>query len=64
MAKSYTKASTVIVGDRLEADIQGAHNFGIDSVWFNPELKERGNSPVSRFEISHLSELKTLWSRL
>ncbi|SFB89005.1 YjjG family noncanonical pyrimidine nucleotidase [Massilia yuzhufengensis] len=36
MARSFLKADTVIVGDRLDADILGANRFGIDSCWFNP----------------------------
>ena len=36
MARSFSKADTVIIGDRLDADILGANRFGIDSCWFNP----------------------------
>lgn len=36
MARSFAHAETVIVGDRLDADILGANRFGIDSCWFNP----------------------------
>lgn len=36
MARAFTHARTVIVGDRLDADILGANRFGIDSCWFNP----------------------------
>ncbi len=57
MAKSFNKGSTVIIGDRLEADIQGAHNFGISSCWFNPH-KMIGNDIKPTYEISHLSEIK------
>jgi len=61
MAKNFTKEKTVIVGDRLEADIQGAHNFGIDSCWFNPHKTSRPLHLVPSFEISHLSEIKKIW---
>ena len=36
MARAFSHAQTVIVGDRLDADILGANRFGIDSCWFNP----------------------------
>ena len=36
MARSFAKDETVIVGDRLDADILGANRFGIESCWFNP----------------------------
>ncbi|KFI05792.1 YjjG family noncanonical pyrimidine nucleotidase [Massilia sp. BSC265] len=35
-ARPFAKHETVIVGDRLDADILGANRFGIDSCWFNP----------------------------
>jgi 2-haloacid dehalogenase len=35
-ARAFSHAETVIVGDRLDADILGANRFGIESCWFNP----------------------------
>lgn len=35
-ARPFARHETVIVGDRLDADILGANRFGIDSCWFNP----------------------------
>ncbi|ALV05254.1 YjjG family noncanonical pyrimidine nucleotidase [Roseateles depolymerans] len=35
-ARQFDRAHTVIIGDRLDADILGAQRFGIDSCWFNP----------------------------
>lgn len=57
MAKSFEKASTIIVGDRLEADILGAHNFGISSCWFNPH-KQTVSEIKPTYEINHLAEIK------
>lgn len=62
MAKKFDKASTVIVGDRFEADIQGAHNFGIDGCWFNPDGIISPSSELRpTFEIKHLSEIKNIF---
>lgn len=36
MARAFAQHETVVVGDRLDADILGANRFGIDSCWFNP----------------------------
>lgn len=62
MAKSFQKSSTVIVGDRLEADIKGASGFGISGCWFNPQHQERHPDIKPTYEISHLSELKKVWA--
>ena len=35
--KYFKKNETIMIGDKLETDILGAHKFGIDSFWFNPE---------------------------
>jgi 2-haloacid dehalogenase len=58
MAKSFDKSRTLMVGDRLETDIQGAHNFGIDSCWFNPQELTTHLNPT--YNIQTLRELQTL----
>ncbi len=60
MAKNFRKDSSLVIGDRWEADIMGAHRFGVDSVWFNPQKKDRPEGPLPTFEIEHLSEIKKL----
>ena len=57
-AKLFSKASTIIIGDREEADILGGHNFGIDSCWYNPHGRVSAVSVVPTYEIAHLSELR------
>jgi len=56
LARSFSKDRTIMIGDRLEADILGAQNFGIDSCWFNQSKLPGDPSIVPTFEISHLSE--------
>lgn len=58
MAKKFEKKSSLVIGDRYEADILGAHHFGVDSVWFNPQKKDRPEAPVPSYEIEHLSEMR------
>jgi YjjG family noncanonical pyrimidine nucleotidase len=60
MAKKFDKASTLMLGDRLEADILGAMNFGIDSCWFNPHKQMRGEHHKPTYEIDCLSQLRPL----
>lgn len=62
MARKFDKKSSLVIGDRWEADILGAHHFGVDSVWFNPLKKDRPEDISPTFEIRHLSELKKLLS--
>lgn len=64
MAKKFAKANTLVLGDRLEADILGAKNFGVDSCWFNPHGKPRGNYVAPTYEIAHLSGLRPLLETL
>lgn len=53
------KSKTLVIGDRLEADIEGAHNYGLDSCWFNPH-KKASSTIKPKYEIDHLSQLLKL----
>jgi len=57
MARAFVPDSTIIVGDRLDADILGANRFGIDSCWFNPDGMANGSAAVPTFEVTHLQDL-------
>ncbi len=61
LAKKFVKEKSIVIGDRWEADILGAHHFGVDSCWFNPEEKKRPGEPSPSFEIRHLSEMRKLF---
>jgi 2-haloacid dehalogenase len=54
MARGFSKAGTVIVGDRLDADILGANRFGIDSCWFNPARLPNGSQARPDYEVHNL----------
>lgn len=61
MAKNFVKDHSLVIGDRFEADILGAHLFNVDSCWFNPsknrpDLKYQTIDP--QYEIRCLSELR------
>lgn len=60
-ARSFSKDRAVMIGDRLEADILGAQNFGIDSVWFNRSKAAIDPSIVPTLEINSLKDLIKEW---
>lgn len=60
MAKKFEKSSSIIIGDRLETDVLGAANFGIDSCWFNPAGHQHTAAAVPKYEIQNLLQLKDI----
>lgn len=48
---------TLMIGDKLETDILGAKNVGIDSCWFNPEAITPNGQLRPTYEIKHLRDL-------
>jgi putative hydrolase of the HAD superfamily len=49
------KEHSIMIGDCLEADVQGALDFGIEALFFNPNNEI---SPEGIIQINHLLELK------
>ncbi|MGG4774176.1 YjjG family noncanonical pyrimidine nucleotidase [Paenalcaligenes sp. Me52] len=59
-AKEFSQDSTLIIGDRLDADILGGNNFSISSCWFNPSKAKNTSAIQPTYEIAHLRELLPL----
>ena len=57
MARAFARHETVIVGDRLDADILGANRYGIDSCWFNPGRLANASEAVPTCEVGSLHEI-------
>jgi 2-haloacid dehalogenase len=57
MARTVTKAESVIIGDRLDADILGANRYGIDSCWFNPDRLANESAAVPSYEVASLDDI-------
>ena len=57
MARAFTHAETIIVGDRLDADILGANRFGIESCWFNPGGLANDTHALPTFEVARLHDV-------
>ena len=51
-----TAPESLMIGDNLECDVLGAHNAGIDQVYFNPA--KRRHFVQTTYEISSLDELR------
>lgn len=57
MARACSRQETVIVGDRLDADILGANRFGIDSCWFNPDGLANASEARPTWEVARLDQV-------
>jgi 2-haloacid dehalogenase len=57
MARAFSHAETMIVGDRLDADILGANRFGIESCWFNPGGLVNDTQARPTWEVARLQEV-------
>lgn len=53
----FTKEETIIIGDRLEADIKGAIAFGIDSIWYNHDKIQNQTDFKPTYEVLDLFEI-------
>ena len=51
------KSEIIMIGDSLSSDIRGAHNFGIDSCWYNIHKIENSSDLTPKYEILGLNEL-------
>ncbi len=51
---------TVMIGDSIDADIIGAKNFGIKSIWFDYYNRNYENLCFTDYRISELKELKNI----
>lgn len=54
------KSSLLMIGDSLTADIQGANNAGIDSVWYNPDQTTNTSTIQPTYTVSNYQELLAL----
>jgi len=58
---AYTnKEKALMVGDSLTSDMQGGHNFGIDTCWYNPRGQSNDSGLQPKYEIRRLEELQAI----
>lgn len=58
--KFPSKEKVLIIGDSLNSDIRGGHNYGIDTCWYNPNKKENKTAIKPTYEINNLNDLNWL----
>jgi putative hydrolase of the HAD superfamily len=51
------KETSLMIGDSLEADIEGALNYGMDAIYFNG-IPSQFQKPI--YQITHLLDLKNI----
>lgn len=56
--KDYDKSKYIIIGDRLDSDIKGGIDFGIDTVFLDRNSKFKGSN--SKYNITKLEEIKKI----
>lgn len=49
--------NSLVVGDNLGSDIEGAFNYGLDSCWFNEHLKINNRDFKPTYEIQNIESL-------
>jgi putative hydrolase of the HAD superfamily len=59
-----TAEGSIMIGDRLSTDIQGAQGVGIRSVWVNRSRKSPDSPVIPDWEISSVEELSCILSEL
>ncbi|MFA6236941.1 MAG: YjjG family noncanonical pyrimidine nucleotidase [Bacteriovorax sp.] len=57
MKTSHLSSKVLMIGDKLETDILGAHNIAIDSCWFNPEGAQNKTSITPTYQIQSILEI-------
>ncbi len=55
-----TKDQTIIIGDSLTADIIGAKNYGLKSIWYNHSNKQNKTQILPDYEVASLLEIKNI----
>ncbi|MCQ6282265.1 YjjG family noncanonical pyrimidine nucleotidase [Bacillus sp. EB600] len=54
---NFSVEKGLIIGDSLSSDIKGGQQAGLDTCWFNPEMKPNDSKIVPTFQIKRLDEL-------
>ncbi len=50
----------VIIGDSLTADIFGGKDYGLKTIWFNPNNLPQPNSHIPDYTVNSLLEIKQI----
>ena len=56
----FDLSQALMIGDSLTADIAGANNAGMDSIWYNPKKLINNSSAQPTYRVSSYEEIKKL----
>lgn len=54
------KSEIILIGDSINADIIGAKNFGLTTIWFNFDGKEYDTYNFTDYRVNNLCEIKNI----
>lgn len=60
--KNFNKCKSILIGDSLNADIAGANNYGIDSIWYNRNQSKNTSNYTPTHIVNKYSEIINLLS--
>jgi putative hydrolase of the HAD superfamily len=55
-----TLYNSIMIGDNIEADIEGAYNVGLPTIWVNHLTKDIASSPMATYTVHHLQEIEKI----
>lgn len=58
--KGFTKDKALMIGDSLTADIQGGHNAGIDTMWYNPNHHVNHSGLEPNYVVSNYDDIRKI----
>lgn len=57
---NYNPEKTIVIGDSLTSDIQGANNANLHCIWFNPEKLSPPNNLKITYNVSTFAEMENV----
>lgn len=58
--QGISNEQAIVIGDSLQADIQGGINANIQTIWFNPSHKIATNTCKPTYEVDQLKKIKKI----
>lgn len=58
--KNPDKASVILIGDSLSADIKGGYNYGLETIWFNKNNDDIPEDITPTYIVTKLSDIKKI----
>lgn len=55
--EAFDPKTTLLIGDSLTSDIQGANNAGLDSCWINAAKQPLNGPAVPTYQITHIEDI-------